>query len=128
VERRFKSGTLEKSQFAEKNILKPITIRTPSNEPIYQFTVQTTREVTGVTGYTARGGSNGVVTLDWNIFEHNDAVKLQLIYNGGVRFTLFLDGIIEGQAKFNVVKSEREFHLYKRELLLSLHSRWFAFR
>jgi hypothetical protein len=88
-----------KEPIRDTDILKPITIRMPSNEAIYQVTWQGTRDVIGFTNF---GGSNGVVNLDWKILERNDGVKLQIIYNGSTHLPYSVDGVIEGQSEFRV--------------------------
>ena len=86
-----------KQPIRREDILKTITLKTPNNEPIYQSTLKTTRDVEGVSFTTSSGSPVGVLGLDWKILEHNDGIKLQIIYGGSVNLPLTLDGVIEGQ-------------------------------
>ena len=101
-----------------ENILKPITLRTPNGEPIYQISAKTTRDVTGFMFLATSNALRGVLTMDWRIFEHNDGVKLQIIYGGSVNLPLIVDGTIEGQKKSITIFLSEEmrfpYHLYQQ--------------
>lgn len=84
-----------KEPIRREHILTPLTIRTPSNQPIYQVTYQTTRDVIGFTNTIS---TNGVVTLDWRIMEKGDGVRIQFIHEGNVRQTYKIHGEVEGQS------------------------------
>jgi hypothetical protein len=83
----------------KQDILKPLTIRTPKGERVYQTTVTSTRDVIGFSWINHTNDQSGVLEFDWNILEQNDCIKLQIIYGGNVNLPLIVDGIIEGQPK-----------------------------
>ena len=88
-----------KQSIRRENILKPITIKTPNGEKIYQTHVSTTRDIVGFNWINTTNNQGELLSFDWNILEHDDGIKLQIIYGGSARMPLLLGGIIEGQPK-----------------------------
>jgi hypothetical protein len=96
-----------KESIRRQNILKPVTISTQSNQPIYQVSFQTSRDIVGLKTIPA-DLSAGSVALEWDIMEHNDGAKIQIIYNGNVALPILVDGIVEGQRKISIAESATE--------------------
>jgi hypothetical protein len=85
-----------KAAIHKADILKPITLKTPNGEPFYTEYF-TNNDVVGFELLNSSNMQSGVLTMDWKILQHNDGVKLQVIYGGSVDLPLTLNGVIEGQ-------------------------------
>ena len=59
------------------------------------------------------GGSNGVLTVSWDILEQDDGTKIQFLYNGNTHLPLIFDGIIEGQKSLGYLVSSKKDHPFK---------------
>jgi hypothetical protein len=80
-----------------ENILEPITISAGTNVPIFSATIRTaTRGVVGFNLITNEL-SNGKLSFDWKIMEHNDGASVQILYGGNQDVKFKSEGIIEGQ-------------------------------
>lgn len=91
-----------KESIRKEHILKPITIQTANNSPIYQVTCEIKRDVINPT-ITPTDGTSGIITLGWNIMEKGDGVKLNVIFGGDVRTPIVVGGVIEGQRMLNQI-------------------------
>ena len=87
-----------KSPIHKENILKTITLKTPNHEKFYTISYTTTRnDVIGFELLDNTNNETGSQPMSWKILEHNDGIKLQVIYGGNVALPLTLVGAIEGQ-------------------------------
>jgi hypothetical protein len=91
-----------KESIRKENILRPITIQTANNFPIYQVTCEIGRDVINPK-ITPTDGTSGIITLDWNIMEKGDGVKIHFIFGGDVKTPIVVGGVIEGQERLNQI-------------------------
>jgi hypothetical protein len=92
------------------DILQAITLKTTNGAAIYTATMSTTRDVVGVSLNNSSNLPLGIMPIDFKILEHNDGIKVQLIYGGSVNMPLVLDGIIEGQKRITQFPSDEDTH------------------
>jgi len=89
-----------KEPIHKADILKPITLRIGSNQPIHQIGVFANRDVIG---QSIGKGASEELLVDWNILEKGDAIRLQLIYSGDVTAPVTLNGVVVGQKTIAMV-------------------------
>lgn len=87
-----------KEPIRKGDILKPVTISMESNRPIYKVESVITRDVIGG-GVITTNYHKGTFTVDWNILEKGDGIKLQIIYGGNVKTQLHVGGAFVGQSE-----------------------------
>lgn len=76
----------------KSDILKPVTLRTENGEPIYKSITQQSRDGIGFNIINSTNPKQSVLTFDWNILEHNDGIKIQIIHAGNVNLPITVDG------------------------------------
>lgn len=82
-----------KAPIRKDDILKPMLIKTPKGEPIYQAVYASTRDVIEFNWIGFSNKLSGVLQFDWKILEKNDGIKIQIVYGGNVLLPLIVDGI-----------------------------------
>lgn len=88
----------------KNNILKPFVIQIQRGLPILEVSLQKkSRDITGIT-IDENNLKNGIVSLNWDILEHNDWGIIQIIYAGGTNVEITANGIIEGQSDIRQIK------------------------
>jgi hypothetical protein len=86
------------------DVLRPIVISTEGNAPILEATIRkNSREVTQLSLNTDEI-QKGRLRLNWAILEQSDGGIIQLIYVGGPKIPINVDGIIEGQPQLTRVQ------------------------
>lgn len=115
-----------KEAILHDDILKPIKLEASNHELIYSAGVTMTRnEIEPKCDTMQNSGkpTEGLI-LDWRILEHNDCIKIQIIYGGSVNSKIILEGITKGQPQGATL-----FKKYDDDTQESmLHSLWRLFR
>jgi len=88
----------------KNNILKPFVIQVQGGLPILEVSIQKkSRDIIGIS-IDENNLKNGIVSLSWDILEHNDGGIIQIIYAGGINVEITANGIIEGQSDIRQLK------------------------
>jgi len=85
-----------KAPIHTQDIAKQIRLRFPNGEEFLQVTLSQNSDT--IEFSQAPDPTNPAsLNLDWKLLQHNDGVKLQIVYVGGINAPLVLEGSIEGQ-------------------------------
>lgn len=86
------------------NVLKPFIIQVEKGLQILEVSLRKeTRDVIGI-AIDKSNLKNGIVSLNWEILEHNDGGIIQIIYAGNTDVRITAKGIIEGQPEIKELK------------------------
>lgn len=79
------------------DILSPIVLRLGGEHPILD--AKEVNEVRALIGFKIDSAqkASGILRVDWNILEHNDGARIQVIYQGNAHVPVFVRGAIIGQ-------------------------------